>query len=624
MIAVSDEWKKVHQQNILPESFVEITLNVADDPTGEWDSIRGNNGAFFASDREIVHNEHPGNPSYYATLEENLWLLDGTRQILPDEDPNDNVGWVSHDNTVWSEETQTGSLVEIHFTDIRTSLIPGLMITWSSEYGEYPTSYAIVARSNGAVVENITITDNDSNVSNLSVELTGYDTLQVIPLNWNTPNHRHRIDQIFFGQQLVFNKTDILSYTHEQTGDPLSSELSKNSITFDVDNVSGQWDLLNPTGMTKYLAERQKIFVRYGMSMDTGVEWITGGSFFLTEWKTSSDGLRATFSARDAIEFMLNTKYTRDSRKGVIYQVSNFDVYIYLTIENFTNGVFDGQLYAGDEVNIYDYLYYYYFYDPTHTLISAPAPLYRTDRGWVPAGYTKITDDKTIYADVKKALDLCNIPDFRWRYGSLFNIGETPIAIPEIPVAELVQICANKCGYAMWQSADGTMNISVPSKVLTDYVISKNWTYRHPEIELTKPLRGININTNFSYTIMGESNLPVPKTVTVNMGDVGDRISVSNPYVWVRESGYPSEAEVMSQMTNAYQDWWKHRGWVSGEFRADPRLELFDVIQVESKYGTISPVMITQIKYTYNGSFHGTYKGKILSADLVGTTEVTM
>jgi hypothetical protein len=68
---------------------------------------------------------------------------------------------------------------------------------------------------------------------------------------------------------------------------------------------------------------------------------------------------------------------------------------------------------------------------------------------------------------------------------------------------------------------------------------------------------------------------------------------------------------------------------LKGDFRADPRLELFDVISVESKYGMISPVMITYIKYTYNGSFHGTFEGKVLDPTVVATanneevTEVT-
>jgi hypothetical protein len=54
------------------------------------------------------------------------------------------------------------------------------------------------------------------------------------------------------------------------------------------------------------------------------------------------------------------------------------------------------------------------------------------------------------------------------------------------------------------------------------------------------------------------------------------------------------------------------RKTVEGEFRADPRLDLYDVVTVESKYGVLTPVVITNITYTYNGSFRGSYTGRVL------------
>jgi hypothetical protein len=54
------------------------------------------------------------------------------------------------------------------------------------------------------------------------------------------------------------------------------------------------------------------------------------------------------------------------------------------------------------------------------------------------------------------------------------------------------------------------------------------------------------------------------------------------------------------------------RKTVTGEFRADPRIDLYDVVSVESKYGTLTPVVVTNITYTYNGSFRGSYTGRVL------------
>jgi hypothetical protein len=126
-------------------------------------------------------------------------------------------------------------------------------------------------------------------------------------------------------------------------------------------------------------------------------------------------------------------------------------------------------------------------------------------------------------------------------------------------------------------------------------------------VELAKPLKQIKVVSHIKY---GYDSV----TDVFNVNDNGEIITIDNPYLWAEHP------ELVQGMADDHGKWWKHRGLVSGEFRADPRLELFDVVSVESKYGLISPVMITQIKYTYNGSFHGTYKGKILSSELLETT----
>jgi hypothetical protein len=63
------------------------------------------------------------------------------------------------------------------------------------------------------------------------------------------------------------------------------------------------------------------------------------------------------------------------------------------------------------------------------------------------------------------------------------------------------------------------------------------------------------------------------------------------------------------------RDTLESRRTVKGEYRADPRLDLFDVVKVESKYGMIEPVAITHIKYTYNGAYAGSYTGRVISKE---------
>jgi hypothetical protein len=51
--------------------------------------------------------------------------------------------------------------------------------------------------------------------------------------------------------------------------------------------------------------ERQEVKARYGLKLNDGsVEWIKGGTFYLSEWYAKQNGMSADFTARDLFEFM--------------------------------------------------------------------------------------------------------------------------------------------------------------------------------------------------------------------------------------------------------------------------------------------------------------------------------
>ena len=111
----------------------------------------------------------------------------------------------------------------------------------------------------------------------------------------------------------------------------------------------------------------------------------------------------------------------------------------------------------------------------------------------------------------------------------------------------------------------------------------------HPEIELLKPIKGV------------QATIADNKSEYYPISNTGEIVTINNPFM--------RNANAQVNMISRY---WGERTLISGEFRADPRLDVLDVISIESKYSTISSVMITELTYTYNGSFHATYKGTIV------------
>jgi hypothetical protein len=233
--------------------------------------------------------------------------------------------------------------------------------------------------------------------------------------------------------------------------------------------------------------------------------------------------------------------------------------------------------------------------------------VYRIDEGWLWADYVRITSNMSLFNDISRALMNCLPEDVsRWLSDDILFGVNAPIAIEEMVTGEFVQKCLATYGATMWQSYDGILNGTNPitGTHLSDYVITADTSYVHPEVELTKPLRNVNLVQHYEYGFN-------PTTLVYSVNPSGEDITVDCPYLWYYET------DRIKNLANKYIDWWKHREVVSGEFRADPRLELFDVVEVETKYGTLSPVMITYIKYNYNGSFRGSYEGKVITVEEV-------
>ena len=162
----------------------------------------------------------------------------------------------------------------------------------------------------------------------------------------------------------------------------------------------------------------------------------------------------------------------------------------------------------------------------------------------------------------------------------------------ENTAAEIVQKCSNAGMCVMRYGRDGVLHIEPLSTTLTEYTITSALSYTHPEITLSKPLKKVSID-------YGEDT-----PYELDVFSAGEVQTLSNDFV---------NTEAHAQKVAAWiRDILVSRKTVTGEFRADPRIDLYDVVSVESKYGTLTPVVVTNITYTYNGSFRGSYTGRVL------------
>jgi hypothetical protein len=509
MISTSDAWRTAQLEAVVPETFVEIAYNITEPGLQESATVTSTTAVGYAQPASITDTTNKAY-SLYATLEQNIWGLDGTFDILPDAEPYGDNGFVSRDFV----SSKDFAAVRLSFSSVRTQPIPGITITWSTKYGEYASRFSITAYNGNTEI--FSEEYENSNVTTVcTFTLVDYTSIRIEVMEWCLPSHRARVERVFMGVTTTYTKSDLLSYSHSQSGDLLSAELPKNSVSFSLNNVEGMWNPDNLSGMAKYLAERQQLSVRYGMRLGDDIEWIDAGTVWLSEWETPSNGLEVRFVARDLIEFMADPY--KGPRSGTLHAIA------------------------------------------MSALTQSNLPVQENGA------------QRFVLSDNLK----------EWRVDFTEDDGD-------YTCAEIVQLCANAACCVMYQNRKGVLIVEPLRGNASGYAIKRFVSFAHPEFKLTKLLKSVSVNDG-----MGTAdNATVGEIQTLSNNLITDTTMANRVAEWVRAT-------------------LEGRRTLSGEYRADPSLDVFDLIAVESKYGMNNAIFVTSIEYTYAGSFKGRYEGRI-------------
>lgn len=519
MVEVSDEWRDNQQQTLVSESFVEITMDVTD-PQAQDEATATDNGHTVFSGTSRITRPEELTPNLYATLELNSWVLDGTRKLVPDSAPYGDNGYVGDAITNRLGGTWKDQIITIKFPSVITNVIPGIVITWSPTYGEYAYDFIVVTYKGSTKLDTVGGFSEGETVSTVYYDFTNFDKIEIKINFWSLPSHRVRVEKIQIGIEKTYTKSDIISFKNSLSCDPISSELPKSEIVFEIKNLDGEYNPYNEDGLNKYLTERQKITVRYGYKLESGIEWIPGGTYYLSGWETPQNGITATFTARDALEYM--------------------------------NGKFQG----GDSVS--------------------------------GIGFGSLVKDAITQAELPSRAD--GQDPFVLSYDVLEGNYRVPdgVDLSDYTIAEVLQLVANAAQMVFYQDRDGILHIEEPNYEDLQFEINQFNSYKNSELELTKRLKEVNIN-NGAYVGTFE--------------DTGETQSVNNPLIDKKD-------EYEDRVANWIYDFLRLRKKVSGEFRADPRIDPLNLVGVVNQFSG-NYVLITSIEYTYNGAFKGTYEGRV-------------
>lgn len=599
MQTVSNAWKNNQNKTIVSKSFVEVSLDIAD-PDALADASSQDNGSAYISDTVRVVSEVDKNIVPYSTLEQNLWLLDGSRKTLPTSNIGE-CGFVgdvlSANDGVFRDKTP---LITIAFSRVHRNLIPGVTITWSPIYGEYAEDFVVRAYEGDALVVEKEVQRNKSTKSVVMVDIADYDRITISILKWCLPYHRARIEEIFVGVNKVYSKSNLFGYRHTQNIDPLSTALPKAEVSFSIDNSDRSYDMSNPQGMTKYLMERQEIKTRYGYrTSENGIEWIKGGTFYLSEWDARPNSMVAEFKARDLLEFMSEIFYEGvfDENGRSLYDLAiqllnkanlplNNDGSVKWVLDDCLKDIYTTAPLPADTIA-----------NCLQLIANAGGCVFYQDRSG------------TLHIESLKS----EADDYEINYRNSYSKPDITLSKPLKQVnvttyhyfeddksSELYKGVLQLTGTSeIWVVYSDTAKTATAS-VTGGTLVSAEY-FAHA-CKLTIAAEG-SVTVVVTGTVLKESKTDV----SVSSGLNGETVSLDNPIITSRE-----RALVIGEWMESYLC---NRSNCSVSWRADPRLDALDIVGMQGEYANESVIM-TNISYDYNGAFRGTGEGRVLPSEL--------
>jgi hypothetical protein len=364
-------------------------------------------------------------------------------------------------------------------------------------------------------------------------------------------------------------------------------------------------------GLAKYLTERQEIKVRYGYKVNGEIEWIDGGVYYLSRWESKENSNRAKFEASLLFD-TLSMVYDQ----GIYYAEGRSLYDLAIDVLTFAN------LRLSDEGEV-RWVIDESLKNITTTAVLPLDTVANCLQFIANAGCCILYQDRKGIIRIEKREYVPD--DYSINPANSFSKPETTLSKPIKNIT--VSVYSQEVGEKRTIGRTGKFNRNLKpvwdfyiehsaagQKCLaTNFTIHDTYdhvstTYEsisyagHTELRVIIEKQAQYVSDE-SFSISGQPIETSSTTLTLPVGDTGETIEIDNPLITSEEHALTVAEWVKSTISK--------RQTVSLSWRADPRLDVGDVIENVSTYNT-NDVVMTKVNYNYNGAFKGTGEGRVM------------
>jgi len=602
-LKVSDQWKEAIKGQFRYPGYLRVFLTLVPDEMRKKISINTNKTESITSTAQLTDSISESREPV-ATFEQNRWLGDGS-QYLPSLTTSNNqeIEWWS--NTVhFSEENP----IELTFAFSNIVSFAGLNVAWDTETDSWPTDWEVIGLKDNVIKKRYRITTTSSSDEFNEIPMNDINSVNIKIYKWSKPNWRVRINEITFGNNLVFSNDQIVKADFTASASPIMDELPTCQLSFTFGNYENEFDPKLQEGYSKYLTNKQLVKAQWGFETSYGqIEWMDPWPLYLSGWKVPFDSKEVTLTAQSRLDF-LDTPYI----KGVYdpFPVSMYD----LACEVLNNS---GIIRERTNEIPWDVSY-----NITKFWTRAPLPMLSSKELLQlianATGYVLDTDLRNGYVRIRPPVITtdCTMDtsqqlgdpsyEFKDNLKSIkigkysYNVSDTR---EEVYKSEIVLNTTTDvtCFFNSDQIVDS------PKVTVTGGSFKKKGTYARAMILRIKPDREGQYN-EITITIKGyvvEKSVTMLETYNDPKVSKGLEIEIDNELI--------TERETVTLLTEILLRYYKRRTRISIPYVGYPEIEAGDRINISTNYGD-STVDVLSAKLSFNGGFNGTLE--TLSTDM--------
>lgn len=250
----------------------------------------------------------------FATLERNRWLLDGSMNLLPDDNNVDaEVGHVG--DVISGDDGSVDAWVQLNFSNVDILQVFSVFFS-NREMDGIAEDFTVEVIQGGVSYFEQTVTGNTkTQVSFGGFTVYNPDAIKVTVTKWSLPGRRIRLPEILPGVYEEWDNDIIAHFDVKQQGDVSCMALPYGTCVLRMDNLDRRFEPRNKAGIFKSIEDRQGIDVKIGARTSSGDEFVRVGMFYQDSggWKTSDNNLTMEWQLVDIVGLVANREYIPDA-----------------------------------------------------------------------------------------------------------------------------------------------------------------------------------------------------------------------------------------------------------------------------------------------------------------------